>query len=111
MLARRSTGFDIVQEAFENGIEVSGCFPERGMLQPGQAMTAAFPQIGISDRVKVIEIHQAIRTTVDHCERKRTAFHDQTLIHAFSGTCGLEEPFSKTAVCARDSFPKETALM
>src|SRR5215468_2523713 len=101
MFARRTTGFDIVQKPFENRIEISRRFPERGVPYTAQAMAAALPQIGIRDGVEVIEIHQAIRTAVDHRERDRTAFHDQTLIHAFSVTRGLEEPLTKTAVCAR----------
>jgi hypothetical protein len=72
-----------------------------------QAMTAAFPQIGKSDGIDVIEIDEAIRATVHHCKRDWTAFHDQTLIHACSGTRGLGESLAKTAVCARDGMPKE----
>ncbi len=105
--ASRTAGFDIVQESFENRIEIFGPFPKWGVPQPVQAMTAAFPQIGIRDGIEVIEINDAIRAAVHHCERDRTALHDQTLIHALSGTRGLEEPLAKTAVCTRDGIPEE----
>jgi hypothetical protein len=65
-------GFNIVQELFENRIEISGRFPERGVAQLVQAMTAGFPQVAISDGIEVIEIEDAIRATVHHCERGRT---------------------------------------
>jgi hypothetical protein len=58
-------------------------------------------------RIEVIEIHQAIRATVHHRERDWTAFHDQALVNAVSGACGLEEPLAATAVRARHSVTKE----
>jgi hypothetical protein len=99
--------FNMSQEPCKYRIELSGRFPERGMPQPAQAMAAAFPQICVCDGVEVVEIHQPIRTAVDHCERNRAVFHDQTLIHSFSGTRRLEEPLTKTAVCTPDSFAKK----
>jgi hypothetical protein len=107
MTSGRTAGFDILQEPFEYRIEVSWRFPERGVPQPAQAVTAAFPQIGIRDGIEVNEIDEAIRATVHNCERDRTAFHDQTMIYAFSGARGLEEPLAKTAVCVRDGMPEE----
>ena len=44
-VSRRSTGFDILQKAFENRIEVARRFPERRVPQPSQTMTVPFPQI------------------------------------------------------------------
>jgi hypothetical protein len=90
--SRRPPAFDVPQETFENRIEVAQRFPERRVPEPGQAMTVSFPQIGIGDGIEVIEINDAIRATVHHRERDRTAFHDQALVNAFSGACGLEEP-------------------
>src|SRR5215471_3174841 len=68
---------------------------------------SGLPRIGISDGIEDTEIDEAIGAVVHHRERNRTAFHDQTLIHAFSSARGLEKPLAKTAVCARDSVPEE----
>ena len=62
--SRRPAGFDVLQETFENRIEVARRFPEGHVPQPGQAMTAPFPQIAIGDGIEVIEIYEAIRATV-----------------------------------------------
>jgi hypothetical protein len=51
-VSRRSTGFDILQKAFENRIEVARRFPERRVPQPSQTMTVPFPQIGIGDGIE-----------------------------------------------------------
>jgi hypothetical protein len=53
--------------------------PREGPAQPAQAITAALPQIGIRDGIEVIEIDEVIRSTVPHCERDRTAFHDLSI--------------------------------
>jgi hypothetical protein len=66
-------------------IEVGRRFPERRVPQPSQAMTVSFPQIGIVHGIEVIEFDEAIRATVHHRGRDRTAFHDLTLVNAFSG--------------------------
>ena len=89
MTSGHTAGFDILQEPFEHWIEVFWRFPERGVPQPPQAMTAAFPQIGIRDGIEVIEIGEAIPATVHHCERDRTAFHDQTLM-VLTLVCGTD---------------------
>ena len=68
-------------------------------------MTATFPQIGIGDDIEVIEIDDAIRAAVDHCEWHSATLRDQPLIHTFSGTRGLEESLAKAAVGARDGIP------
>jgi hypothetical protein len=49
MTSGRAAGFGILQEPFEYRIEVSWRFPERGVPQPAEAMTAALPHIGIRD--------------------------------------------------------------
>jgi hypothetical protein len=106
-IAGRTASFDILQEPFEQRIEVSRRFPEGGVPQTAQAMTAAFPQIGIRDGIAVIEIHEGIRVTVHYCKRDQAAFDDQALIHAFPGAGGFEEPLAKSAVCARHGLPEE----
>jgi hypothetical protein len=103
MTSGRAASFDNLQKPCEYRVEVSWRFPERGVSHPTQAMTAAFPQIGICDGIEVIEIDETIRATVHHSERYRTAFHDQSLIHTFSGVGCLEKPFAKAAICARDA--------
>ena len=75
-------GCNITQEPCEYRIEVSWPFPEWGVPESVQAMTAAFPQICVCNSVEVVEIHQPVRIAVDHCERDRTAFHGQTLIYS-----------------------------
>ena len=69
-------------------------------------MTAAFPQIGISDGIEVIEIDDTIRVAIHHGERDPAAFHDETLIDC-SGARGLEERLAKTAVCACNRIPEK----
>jgi hypothetical protein len=76
------------------------------MSYPSQAMAAAFPQICVCNGVEVVEIHQSVRTAVDHCERNRAVFHDQTLIHSFTGTRCLEEPRAKASIGARNGIPE-----
>jgi hypothetical protein len=106
-VSRRSTGFDILQKAFENRIEVARRLPERRVPQPSQTMTVPFPQIGIGDGIEVIEFDDAIRSTVHHREGDGAAFHDQALVNAFSGACGLKEPLAETAVRACHGLTKE----
>ena len=105
--SRRPAGFDVPQETFENRIEVARRFPERRVPQAGQAMTVPFPQIAIGDGIEVIEIDEAIRATVHHRERDWTVFHDQALVNAFSGACGLEKPLAETAVRAYHGVTKK----
>jgi hypothetical protein len=105
--SRRPAGFNVPQETFENRIEVARRFPERRVPWAGQAMTVPFPQIAIGDGIEVIEIDEAIRAAVHHRERDWAAFHDQTLVNAFSGACGLEEPLAETAVRTRRGVTKE----
>jgi hypothetical protein len=57
-------GFNMSQEPCEYRIEVSWRFPERSVPQSVQAMTAAFPQIGMRDGIEVVEIDEGIRATV-----------------------------------------------
>jgi hypothetical protein len=65
-LASGPATFHIPEEALQNGIEIARAFPERRVLEPGKAMTVAFPQIGIGKRVEVIELDEAILAAVDH---------------------------------------------
>ena len=70
-------------------------------------MTVPLPQIAIGDGIEVIEIDEPIRAAVHHRERDWAAFHDQTLVNAFSGACGLEEPLAETAVRAGHGVTKK----
>ena len=100
MMRGGTAGFDIVQESFEYRIEITWRFPERGVPEASRALTAARPQIGVGDGIEIVEIDDTIRAAVDYGEWDRTAFHDQSLIRAFSGTRSFEEAFAKPAICA-----------
>ena len=107
LMPGRTAGCNIPQEPCEYRIEVSWRFPESSVPQSVQAMAAGFPQIGIRDGIEVVEVDEGIPAAVDHGERDQTAFHDQTLIHSFSGTRRLEEPLAKAPVGARNRIPEE----
>ena len=77
------------------------------MTEPVQAMTAAFPQIGVGDAIHIVEVEDAIRPAVHHRERNRARPDDLPLVDAFSGACSIEQPFAEPAVSARDSIVKE----
>jgi hypothetical protein len=66
-------------------------------------MTPAFPPIGIRDGIEVIEIDEAIRATVHHCERDGRAgvalrLLSSDAVNAFPSTlflyCDCESDFS-----------------
>jgi hypothetical protein len=92
-----SATFHIPEEAFQNRIEIARPFPERRVPEPGKAMTASFPQIGIAKRIKVIELDEAILAAVDHGKRNRICLHGLSLIDAQSGARRLEQQLAGTA--------------
>ena len=100
----RPACIDVAKKAIKHGIELSGCLPERRMTEPGQAMTAAFPQIGVGDAIHIVEVEDAICPAVHHRERNRARPDDLPLVDAFSGACSFEQPFAKPAVSACDGI-------
>ncbi|MEX3978747.1 hypothetical protein AB4Y45_07105 [Paraburkholderia sp. EG287A] len=98
---RCPSAFNIVQEAFENAIEIVRRFLERRVSKGRHAMTTSLPQISIGDGVDIGEIDHSIFCTIHDCERNRGSLYGQALVSGLSGACRLEAAPAETAVRAR----------